>query len=138
MAWARRGARSGEREPSLSDPTMRLPLRRRMQTAASSRIAADSRAETMFGVVDESLLMAARPTLATLGLFFICMATWPKPVTTARIPMIVVSFAFMAQYAWWRTTETLPAPALTFEYALALSFFVAEMLGIGTAALSLM
>jgi cellulose synthase (UDP-forming) len=92
----------------------------------------------MFGVVDESLLAAARPTLATIGLFFICMAIWPKPVTTARIPMIAVSFAFMAQYAWWRTTETLPAPALTFEYALALSFFVAEMLGIGTAALSLM
>src|SRR5258708_25941989 len=92
----------------------------------------------MFGVVDESLLEAARPTLATLGLLFICMAIWPKPVTTARIPMIVVSFAFMAQYAWWRTTETLPAPALTFEYALALSFLVAEMLGIVTAALSLM
>src|SRR5258708_39587063 len=91
----------------------------------------------MFGVVDESLLAAARPTLAALGLFFICMAIWPKPVTTARIPMIVVSFAFMAQYAWWRTTETLPAPALTFEYALALRFFVAEMLRIVTAALPL-
>ena len=81
----------------------------------------------MFGLVDESLLAAARPTLATVGLFFICMAIWPKPVTTGRPFMIAVSLAFMARYAWWRMTETLPAPALTFEYALALTFLVAEI-----------
>ena len=34
--------------------------------------------------------------------------------------------------------QTLPAPALSFEYALALSFLIAEMLGIVTAALSLL
>ena len=52
--------------------------------------------------------------------------------------MVAGSFAMMAQYAWWRITETLPAPALTFEYALALVFLVAEMVGIVTAALSLL
>ena len=36
--------------------------------------------------------------------------------------MIAGSFALMAQYAWWRITDTLPAPACTFEYALALVF----------------
>jgi cellulose synthase (UDP-forming) len=92
----------------------------------------------VFSVLDESFLAAFQPTLATIGLFFICIAIWPKPATTARIFMISVSFAFMAQYAWWRIADTLPAPALTFEYALALSFLVAEMLGIATAALSLL
>ena len=92
----------------------------------------------MFGVIDESFLAAARPTLATLGLFFICVAIWPKPVTTGRTFMVVVSLAFMTQYAWWRITQTLPAPALSFEYALALTFLIAEMLGIITAALSLL
>jgi cellulose synthase (UDP-forming) len=92
----------------------------------------------VFGAIDESLLAAAQPTLATVGLFLICMAIWPRPETTARIPMIVVSSAFMAQYVWWRISETLPLPALTFEYALALTFLVAETLGIVTAALSLM
>ena len=43
----------------------------------------------------------------------------------------------MAQYAWWRITGTLPAPAVNFEYALALVFLAAELVGIGTAALSL-
>jgi hypothetical protein len=41
--------------------------------------------------------------------------------------MIAGSFAMMSQYAWWRITETLPAPAFSFEYALALAFLMAEL-----------
>ena len=52
--------------------------------------------------------------------------------------MVAGSLALMAQYAWWRITDTLPAPAYTFEYALALVFLVAELVGIVTAALSLL
>jgi cellulose synthase (UDP-forming) len=92
----------------------------------------------VFGVVDESVLAVARPTLATLGLFFICVAICPKPAGTGRAVMIAVNLAFMAQYAWWRITETLPPPAYSFEYALALGFLIAEMGGILAAALSLL
>ena len=92
----------------------------------------------MFGVVDEIMLAAARPTLATLGLFFICAAIWPKPVAVGRAFMVIGSFAMMSQYAWWRMTETLPAPTLNFEYGLALVFLIAELVGIFTAALSLL
>ena len=52
--------------------------------------------------------------------------------------MIAGSLAMMAQYAWWRIAATLPSPAFTFEYALALVFLIAEMVGIVTAALSLL
>ena len=52
--------------------------------------------------------------------------------------MVAGSLALTAQYAWWRITDTLPAPAYTFEYALALVFLVAELVGIVTAALSLL
>ena len=52
--------------------------------------------------------------------------------------MIAGSFALMVQYAWWRITDTLPAPACTFEYGLALVFLTAELIGIVTAALSLL
>ncbi len=52
--------------------------------------------------------------------------------------MVAGTLALMAQYAWWRITDTLPAPACTFEYALALVFLGAELVGIVTAALSLL
>ena len=52
--------------------------------------------------------------------------------------MVAGSFALMAQYAWWRITDTLPAPAYTPEYVLALIFLAAELIGIVTAALSLL
>ena len=76
----------------------------------------------MFGVVDDTILAAARPALATLGVFLVCAAMWPKPVATGRAAMVAGSFAMMAQYAWWRITETLPASAFSFEYGLALVF----------------
>ena len=91
----------------------------------------------MFGVVDDTILAAARPALATLGVFLVCAAMWPKPVTTGRAAMVAGSFAMMAQYAWWRITETLPASAFSFEFGLALVFLSAELVGILTAALSL-
>jgi len=92
----------------------------------------------VFGVIDDSVLAALQPALVTLGLFFVCAAIWPKPIATARAFMIAGSFAMMTQYAWWRITETLPAPAFSFEYALALAFLMAELVGIITAALSLL
>jgi cellulose synthase (UDP-forming) len=91
----------------------------------------------VFGVVDESVLAVARPTLATLGLF-ICVAICPKPAGTGRAVMIAANLAFIAQYAWWRITETLPPRAYSFEYALALGFLIAEMGGILAAALTLL
>jgi hypothetical protein len=92
----------------------------------------------VFGVIDDSVLAALQPALVTLGLFFVCAAVWPKPVTTGRAFMVAGSVALMAQYVWWRITDTLPAPAYTFEYALALVFLAAELIGIVTAALSLL
>ncbi|HEY5205668.1 MAG TPA: glycosyltransferase [Roseiarcus sp.] len=92
----------------------------------------------MLAVVDDSVLAAARPALATLGLFFVCAAIWPRPVTAGRAVMVTGSLALMAQYAWWRITDTLPAPGYTFEFALAFVFLLAELIGIATAALSLL
>jgi cellulose synthase (UDP-forming) len=92
----------------------------------------------VFGVFDDTILAAARPALATLGLLFICGAIWPKPVTTGRAFMVAGSLALMTQYAFWRITQTLPAPSYSFEYALAFVFLVAELIGIVTAALSLL
>jgi cellulose synthase (UDP-forming) len=92
----------------------------------------------VFGVFDDTILAAARPALATLGLFFICAAIWPKPVATGRAFMVAGSLALMIQYAWWRITDTLPAPTYTFEYVLALVLLIAELIGIVTAALSLL
>ena len=92
----------------------------------------------MFGAVDDTVLAAVRPALATLGFFLICVATWPKPGAKSRAFMIAISLALMAQYAWWRVTQTLPPPAYTFEYALAVGFLIAEMGGLLAAALSLL
>jgi cellulose synthase (UDP-forming) len=91
----------------------------------------------VFGVIDDSVLAALQPALVTLGLFFVCAAVWPKPVAIARAFMVADSFAMMTQYAWWRITARLPAPAVSCEYALALAFLIAELVGIATAALSL-
>jgi cellulose synthase (UDP-forming) len=87
--------------------------------------------------VDDPVLAAARPALATLGLFFICAAIWPKPIAAGRAVMVAGSLALMTQYAWWRITDTLPAPGYTFEFALALVFLMAELVGIIASALSL-
>ena len=88
-------------------------------------------------VADNAFLSALTPTIVALGLFLIAAAVWPKPTTIARPVMIAISLAFMAEYAWWRVTATLPSPALTFEYAIALGFLFAEMGGAFAAALSL-
>src|ERR1700735_2916886 len=139
MAWARPGARSAEREPSLLDPT--TPRNPRAPEAAKlARISKVQfpEADPVLALLDTSVLPALAPTLVTLGVFFVCAALWPKPVATGRVFMVAGSFAMMTQYAWWRITETLPAPAFSFEFALALVFLAAELIGIATAALSLM
>jgi cellulose synthase (UDP-forming) len=92
----------------------------------------------MSGLLDASVLAALEPALATLGLFFVAAAIWPKPVAAGRLVLAAGSLALMAQYAWWRITQTLPAPGPTPEYALALVFLAAEMVGIVAAALSLL
>ncbi len=89
------------------------------------------------GIADNAFLSALTPTIVALGLFLIVAAVWPKPTTASRPVMIAISLAFMAEYAWWRVTTTLPAPGLTFEYAIALGFLVAETGGVLAAALSL-
>jgi hypothetical protein len=88
----------------------------------------------LFGAVDDTVLTAARPALATLGLFFICVAIWPKPGARSRGFMIAITLIFAAQYGWWRITQTLPPAAYTFEYALAFGFLIAEMAGLLAAA----
>jgi cellulose synthase (UDP-forming) len=92
----------------------------------------------LFGAIDDTVLAAVRPALATLGFFLVCLAIWPKPGARSRVFMIAVSLAFMAQYAWWRITQTLPPAALSFEYALALGFLIAEMAGLAASALCLL
>ncbi|HXZ16157.1 MAG TPA: glycosyltransferase [Roseiarcus sp.] len=91
----------------------------------------------MPGFADESLLPALTPAVLAFGLFLVMSAVWPQPTAASRPIAIAIGLVFMAQYAWWRLTETLPAPALTGEYAIAAAFLVAEMGGMLAAALSL-
>src|SRR5258708_33785488 len=137
MTWARLDVRSGEPERSHSETRTPLPLTRKAVRVAHISWAPFPRAEAVLAFVDDSVLSAARPALATLGLFFICAAIWPKPVTAGRAVMVAGSLALMTQYAWWRIADTLPAPGYTFEFALALVFLIAELVGIITSALSL-
>ena len=92
----------------------------------------------MFDAVDGTVIAALRPAFATLGFFLVCAALWPKPGARTRAFMIAMSLAFMAQYAWWRITQTLPPAAYTFEYALALGFLIAEMSSLLATTLSLL
>jgi cellulose synthase (UDP-forming) len=89
-------------------------------------------------IADDPFLSALTPSLLALGLFLVVSALWPKPTTTSRPFVIAISLAFMTEYAWWRITATLPPPALSFQYAIALVFLVAEMGGALAAALSLL
>lgn len=50
--------------------------------------------------------------------------------------MLFVSAAFMAKYAWWRTTQTLPAASFSAEYAIAIIFLGVECAGTLATALS--
>jgi cellulose synthase (UDP-forming) len=87
---------------------------------------------------DDPVLSALAPTVVAFGLFLVVTAVWPKPTTASRPIVIAISLAVMARYAWWRITATLPAPALSLEYAIALAFLVAEGGGMIAAALSLL
>ena len=62
-------------------------------------------------IADDPLLSALSPAIVAFGLFLIAAAVWPKPTATSRPVMIAISLAFMAEYAWWRITATLPRPA---------------------------
>ena len=86
---------------------------------------------------DDPFLSALTPAILAFGLFLIVGAVWPKPTTASRPIVIAISLAFMGEYAWWRATASLPAPAFSFEYAIALAFLAAEMGGALAAALSL-
>lgn len=87
---------------------------------------------------DDPVLTALTPSFLTLGLYLIGVAVWPRPTARSRVLMLSVSVAFIAQYTWWRITETLPPPALTLEYAIAIGFLIAETGGAISAALSIM
>ena len=90
----------------------------------------------MPGVADDPVFIALTPALITFGLFIIAAAVWPKPTAATRPLMIAISIALMTNYAWWRVSETLPPPALTGEYAIALIFLFTESSGMVAAALS--
>jgi len=87
---------------------------------------------------DDPVLTALTPSFLTLGLYLIGVAVWPRPTARSRVLMLSVSVAFIAQYTWWRITETLPPPALTLEYAIAIGFLIAETGGAISAALSIL
>ncbi len=87
---------------------------------------------------DDPILSALAPTFVAFGLFLVVTAVWPKPTTASRPIVVAISLAVIAQYAWWRITATLPAPAPSFEYGIALVFIVAESGGMLAAALSLL
>ena len=78
------------------------------------------------------------PTFVVFGLFLIVSAIWPKPTAVSRPITIAISLGVMAQYAWWRITSTLPAPAANLEYAIGVIFLFAESAGMLAAALSLL
>jgi hypothetical protein len=47
--------------------------------------------------------------------------------------MLAIGAALMANYAWWRVSQTLPPAAFTGEYAIALIFLFTESSGGGRA-----
>lgn len=92
----------------------------------------------MPSLANDPILSALAPALVAFGLFLVVSAVWPKPTAASRPVVIAISLGVMAQYAWWRTTTTLPAPALSLEYAIALVFLLSEGGGMLAAALSLL
>ena len=87
---------------------------------------------------DNPFLSPLAPTFVLFGLFLVVSAVWPKPTMASRRIVIAVSLAVMAQYVWWRITKTIPAPAFSVEYMIALVFLFAEGGGVIAAALSLL
>ena len=91
----------------------------------------------MLSIADPALVSALAPAFVAFGLFLVVTSVWPRPSAASRPVVIAISLGFMGQYVWWRITATLPSPALSFEYAIALGFLVAETGGALAAALSL-
>jgi len=91
----------------------------------------------MLGVFDDPVFDAMKPAFVAAGLFLVAVSIWPKPSATSRPLMIAASLTFMAHYAFWRATATLPPPSLSLEYAIGLAFLAAESGGMLAAALSL-
>ena len=92
----------------------------------------------MLSVSDDPIFTALTPGILALGLYLIGVAIWPRPTARSRVLMLSITAAFMAQYSWWRVTETLPPPALNLEYAVAIGFLIAETAGAFAAALSIL
>ena len=90
----------------------------------------------MLNGIDDLWLAALSPSIVVVGLFLIATAIAPRPTSTTRVAMLLVSGAFMAKYAWWRTTQTLPAASVSAEYAIAILFLGVECAGTLAAALS--
>ena len=90
----------------------------------------------MPSLVDDPVFIALTPALITFGLFLIAAAIWPKPTAASRPLMLAIGAALMANYAWWRVSQTLPSAAFTGEYAIALVFLFTETSGMIAAALS--
>ena len=97
-----------------------------------------SERDDVFALVDDPLFSALTPGFLAYGLFLVVSAVWPKPTPASRPIAIAISLTFMAEYAWWRITATLPSVALSLEFAVALGFLIVEMGGMLAAALSLL
>ena len=92
----------------------------------------------MLSIADDPLLASLTPVLMAFGLFLIAVAVWPRPTPMSRVLLLSTSVAFIAQYMWWRVSETLPPPAFNVEYAIAIGFLIAEIAGTAAAALSIL
>ena len=129
-----RGARRSRGQRKDGDPG--TACRGRRQTAGSSGPRSSDQPIACPPSPTIPLSSALTPALITFGLFIIAAAVWPKPTAASRPLMIAISIALMTNYAWWRVSETLPPPALTGEYAIALLFLFTESSGMVAAALS--
>ena len=80
----------------------------------------------MFNGIDDLWMTALAPSFVVIGLSLIATSIAPRPTPRSRALMLFVSAAFMAKYAWWRTTQTLPAASFSAEYAIAIIFLGVE------------
>ena len=91
----------------------------------------------MLSAIDDQWITALSPSIVVVGLFLVAAAIAPRPTPTSRSAMLLISAAFMANYAWWRTTQTLPRASVSAEYAIAILFLAVECAGTLAAALSI-
>lgn len=88
--------------------------------------------------IDERWIDALTPSVIVVALSAIATAIAPRPTPASRAVILLISAGFMANYAWWRLTQTLPAARFSAEYAVGIIFLAFETAGTLAAALSLL